>query len=486
MFKITQPEKNNFNLLCLQISATDQQEAWYKSEKQSSAIARYNAYLNLLCWQTFWHWLSEASEVEPSIWPSRDSLPAIWEVVNGTAIQLGETRLVLIPNSDADIEEFCVPQEWVDIPNWVADYYLAIEVILDGDEDDCWMRVIGFTTHRQLKNKGRYNESDRTYSLAIEELTENPIVIQATMGISWQAEVPPLPNLSRSQITHLLEILGDSAIYSPRLRVDIPFEHWGALLADEKSRQKLYNLRLSQLVSEVTLTRQPIVLKQWLQNVMENGRNAAENIWQTFETLYVQPEAVRSRVRTQIASGDAIAPIVSLLQPHQPDRIRRQAAGVLGEIGTGSPDAITALIQLLQTTQDEETRWQASLSLGKIDPGNPLGGVKKARVIDMGMQLGVHKLGLIVAIRPKLEGRIGVCLQVQPLDNGTKLPPHLKLSVLSELGEPISGLEVEARSNDRGRGKDELLELRFSPPPQTLFRVQISVDDLNITEDFIA
>ncbi len=486
MFKLNQPPTNNFNLFCLPISAADQQEAWHESEKQSNAIARHNAYLNLVSLRTFRNWLSEELEAETAAWPSQDSLPAIWEIVNGTAIQLEETRLVLIPRNEADIEELCVPQEWVDIPSWVADYYLAIEIILDGDEDDCWLRVRGFATHRQLKNQGKFNESDRTYSLPIEELTTNLTVMEATIGLSWQAEVSPLPTLSSSQSAHLLKILGDSSLYSPRLRVDIPFVYWGALLADEKSRQQLYNLRLGQIMSEVIPTRQPIILKQWLQNVMENGRNAVENIWQAFDTLYVQPEAVRSRVGTQTASGDAIAPIVSLLQPHQPDRIRRQAAGVLGEIGTGNRDAIAALIQLLQTTQDEETRWQASLSLGKIDPGNPLAGVKKARLIDMGMQLGGHRLGLIVAIRPKLEGRIGVCLQVQPLDNGTKLPPHLKLSVLSELGETISGLETQARSDDRGGGKDEILELRFSPPPQTLFRVRISVDNLNITEDFIA
>ncbi|MCL1463896.1 DUF1822 family protein [Argonema galeatum] len=486
MFSLNQGKTANFDLLCLQISPAYQQEAWQESEKQSNAIARHNAYLNYVSLKAFLTWLSEESEVQPSVWPSQNSLPAIWEVVNGTAIQLGETRLVLIPCDDADKSELCVPQEWVDIPNWVADYYIAVEVILDGDEDDCFLRVGGFTTHRQLKNKGRYNESDRTYSLPTESLTKNLTVMQATIGLCLQEKVPPLPTLSIAQIMNLLKILSDSSLYSPRLRVDIPFEEWAALLADEKSRQQLYNRRMGLLIPDFTPSQQPIVLKGWLQDIVEKGRNAVDDIWQTFETLYAQPEAVRSRVKSQTSSPDAIGPVISLLQPHQSDRIRRQAAGVIGEIGAGNRDAIEALIQLLKTTQDEETRWQASLSLGKIDPGNPLAGVKKARRIDMGMQLGGHRLGLIVAIRPKLEERIGVSLQVQPLDNSTKLPPNLKLSVLSESGETISGLETQARSDDEGRGKDEFLELRFSPPPRKLFRVRLSVDNLNITEDFIA
>ncbi|TAG39467.1 MAG: DUF1822 family protein, partial [Oscillatoriales cyanobacterium] len=68
----------------------------------------------------------------------------MWEVVNGTAFQIGETRLILIPSDETELEEFCVPQEWVDIPNWSADYYLPVQVNLDGDDGECWIELCGF------------------------------------------------------------------------------------------------------------------------------------------------------------------------------------------------------------------------------------------------------------------------------------------------------------------------------------------------------
>ncbi|WP_017314188.1 HEAT repeat domain-containing protein [Mastigocladopsis repens] len=74
--------------------------------------------------------------------------------------------------------------------------------------------------------------------------------------------------------------------------------------------------------------------------------------------------------------------MIRLLQPNQPEQTRRQAAGVLGEIGAGNPNAINALTELLHSALDEKTRWQAALSLGKVDPGNPLAGIRKVGVAE--------------------------------------------------------------------------------------------------------
>ncbi|MBD2002739.1 MULTISPECIES: DUF1822 family protein [Cyanophyceae] len=502
------------NQFGLKISAAEQRKAWEQAQNHSNAIARYNAYLNRICLHTFLNWLSdwlaEESAPKPSIWPSEDTLPSIWEVVNGTAIQLGESRIVLIPSETTDLEELCVPQEWVDIPSFAADYYLAVLINLEGDEDDCWMGVCGFATHRQLKYKGRYNSSDRTYVLSAENLTENLTVMQVTLGLRMQEEIPELPTLSEAEAKKLLQLLSDSSIYSPRLRVDVPFEQWAALLVDDKWRQQLYNRRMvnpdstvtavaaatssrSQVtaVAAATSSRFVVDLRQWLENLVEERRNLVEEVWQTFETFFapLEPNPVRGTRGSALTSPDAIAPVISLLQPNQPEQIRCQAAGVLGEIGAGNPEAIKALTELLHTAQDEETRWQAALSLGKIDPRNPQAGIKKARLIDLGMQLGDHAVALVVAIMPRADGRTGVFLQVQPYRE-TKLPPHLKLSVLSESSETIPGLEVAARSNDEGQGytgdKDKSIALRFNPPLGKRFRVKVTLNDVNVIEDFVA
>src|SRR3712207_1878837 len=147
MFSLNELEPASSNQLQLKISPADQERAWQQAQSQSNAIARYNTYLNRACLNTFisWleDWLQEEPLPQPLIWPDEASLVSILEVVNGTAIQIGKTRLVLIPSETMDFEELCVPQEWVDIPCWAADYYLALQVDMDGDEDDCWIRVVG-------------------------------------------------------------------------------------------------------------------------------------------------------------------------------------------------------------------------------------------------------------------------------------------------------------------------------------------------------
>ncbi len=489
MYEINEIKNMELNQLWLFINPDTQKVAWEKAQKHSNAIARYNAYVNNICLQTFLKWFSdwliEEVTIQPTIWSNEQALPTFWEIVNGTAIQLGETRLIIIPTETTDLEELRVPQEWVDIPNWMGDYYLAVEVNLESDENECWIRVHGFATHRQLKYEGIYDQSDRTYSLAVDQLTESLEVMQIICGLNVRAEVAQLPQMEASAIDKLLQLFGDASIYSPRLRTDIPFVEWATLLASEKYRQQLYNRRMGLLVP------QPIDLKAWLQKLTDQTQIAMDEIWQTYETLFVPLTPVwNNRGVEKNHEGsyrDAIAAIIPLLDPQKSDeRTRCQAAGVLGKIGIGNRDAIKALTELLQTANDEETRWEASLSLGKIDPGNPLAGIKKARLIDLGMQLESYQIGLVVAIMPKVKDKIGVFLQVQPLKDSERLPPNLKVSVLSELGQPIAGLQKESRRNDTNEGIDKFLVLRFSPPSGTLFRVQISLGDRAITEDFIA
>ncbi len=100
--------------LLLQIAPEDQERGWELADRHSNAIARYHAYLNWLSAKTFLPWVEEwASEEElqtPSIWPNEATLLSILELVNGTAIQLGETRLVLIPSDEREPESLIVPR----------------------------------------------------------------------------------------------------------------------------------------------------------------------------------------------------------------------------------------------------------------------------------------------------------------------------------------------------------------------------------------
>jgi hypothetical protein len=272
--------------LWLLLDTAEQQKAWQLSQHHSNALAIYNAYLNHVCLSPLLAWFGESlqeSTLHPEVFPAVENLSSILEIVNGTAIKIGETKIVLVPTEIIDIEELCVPQEWVDIKGWAADYYIPVQVNLDSDDDDSWIRVCGFATHRQLKNQGKYNSCDRTYSLPIEQLTENFTLLFATMGLRWQEEIPPDVTLSPLEAQNLRQTLSDASIYSPRVHLDIPFAQWAALIFNEQWRQQLYNQRLSKEKNTVSLD-PPLIqvnLNQWFQQLFAAG-------WQPIDILNSQ------------------------------------------------------------------------------------------------------------------------------------------------------------------------------------------------------
>lgn len=243
--------------LWLEVSADIQDQSWQQSQTCLNPSGRWNIFLNQVCLSTFLPWLQAEYSPEATL----ATVPSSWELVNGTAINLDTKRLILIPDKSVDTREFHVPQEWIDIPQWAGDYYLAVQVNPDGE----WLRIWGYTTHEQLKNQGSYDPQERTYSLdanqMIEDLNVLWVVRQLYPEEQTQTAMPPLPDLSTAQVDNLWQRLSNPAITNPRL--ELPFEIWGALLAKSQQPQPT-----SALVN----------LRQWLQNTLTNS-------WQTVETL---------------------------------------------------------------------------------------------------------------------------------------------------------------------------------------------------------
>lgn len=288
MFSLRELSTTYPEQLWLKLSVELQEKAWQRSQRHSNATARCNAYFNDLCLNTFVPWLEawleeqsgeENSTFQPScisIFPE-SSLPSLWEFVNGSVIKLGKIRLALIPSESNDLEEFCIPQEWVDLPSWRADYYLAVQVSVD-NQNESWMRLWGYVTHQNLKKKGIYDESDRAYYIAQQHLAEDltMMLLEPEPVLNKQIQVESASNLSKETASNLLEKLGKSSVYFPRTAVS--FEQWAALLANEQWRQELYDRRLGQFVAAAAHKQTSINLGQWFQEVFEAG-------WQSLDTL---------------------------------------------------------------------------------------------------------------------------------------------------------------------------------------------------------
>lgn len=261
--------------LWLEISPTAQNQAWQHSQSFLTPSGRWNAYLNQLCLSTFLPWLQAEQAPEAKVWTDITACSSFWEVANGTAIAIDTKRLVLIPDKTFETRELCVPQEWVDISSWAGDYYLAVQVDLEGK----WMRVWGYTTHEQLKTAGSYEPDERTYCLnaseVIQDLNVLWVVRQLCPNEQTRAALAPLPTLSATQTENLWQRLKSPAVSTTRL--ELPFPVWGALLEQEDWQQHLVR-QPREDTQRKTVTQVSANLSQWFQNIFEEG-------WQAIETL---------------------------------------------------------------------------------------------------------------------------------------------------------------------------------------------------------
>ena len=234
----------------LEITPENLEAASPNNSDYSYDVARHHALINRLVLNCFTNWLRKEAPIEEefNIWPNVEDLPSIWEFVNGTALSIGHTRLALIPQETIDTDEFSVPQEWVDIPNWLADYYLGVQVNLE----QRWLRIWGFISHKTLKQKAEYDPVLRNYSVPGELLIEDLTVMWVARQFqeTERAEVSALPELFGHEFDRISEVLGKPRGYSPRLLVtnsepiddsEVAFPKWAALMSKDNLREQLYS-----------------------------------------------------------------------------------------------------------------------------------------------------------------------------------------------------------------------------------------------------
>lgn len=242
--------------LWLEVTPSVRSQSWQNSQIYNNSHSRWCAYINQICLDVFLTWVKNECVLDTAVWHSSTSQLNFWEFVNGVRIDFGDRKVVLIPSEAIDDKELEVPQEWVDIPSWAADYYLAVQI--NNNEES--VRVWGYTTHEQLKLQGNYDPIDRTYCLDAQYLTKDMsafwLTYQYCRAESTQKAIASLPELSATQAVNLIQRLGNPTVTFPRLVV--PFAVWGRLLENEQWRQHLYQQRQGQTT---------INLSQWLKGM---------------------------------------------------------------------------------------------------------------------------------------------------------------------------------------------------------------------------
>lgn len=103
--------------------------------------------------------------------------------------------------------------------------------------------------------------------------------------------------------------------------------------------------------------------------------------------------------------------------------------------------------------------------------------VRRAKLIDVGMQLGEKAVAMPIAVTLNEDKTVKVLVQVHPERGQAYLPPNLKLVMLSDQGEPLQ--EVYAR------GQDNYIQLRqFKGQTGDRFGIQVVLGDIIVTEEF--
>lgn len=103
--------------------------------------------------------------------------------------------------------------------------------------------------------------------------------------------------------------------------------------------------------------------------------------------------------------------------------------------------------------------------------------VRRAKLIDLGLQLVGHSIALVVELRLESEHKSGILLQVHPTGSQIYLPPLLELVVLDESGAIF--LEAKARR------ADNYIQLQFSGTKGEKFSVKLALGEVSITENFV-
>jgi Protein of unknown function (DUF1822) len=440
--------------------------------------------LNQLCMVAVKKWLSEIFDLElksvfPCIFGGKDNLEFISKLVNGFALQVGKTRLVFIPSQSIDLTEIEIPQEWVDLPNWVGDYYIPIQVDVEGKYLHLWT----FISHYDLKNNGEFDRVFRNYEIADGAGSKSLDVLFTACELHSlgeltpkRAEIAPVPILATDEANKLIKQLQQHRSgFSPRL--ESPSSSWGAILNVEKCLEDLNSPK-----PEPDPKSSDDYIK-YIQSLMRDG-------WEFFNNVIYSPQAVASMPAPIYMERFGIKielDAVKGISLKSPEEIKTAIAKVYEQQGdVPLPKEIIGvedLIPLLKSCKNDKVWWQAAEHLWAIKPDlSP----STPAFRKLKMQFAGREIALMIATIKTLQNRFAVLVRLYPAGGYTALPPQLQLSVRDEQGVNFlidsQGKPIVVTA--RAEVMDSSIQLYFIADSEDRFNACISLGSTQVTEDF--
>ena len=365
----------------LEFSQKEQDQFWQETAKQTNvkASGRCQSYLNCLAGHIFSRYLLEEPDLNtmPSFWLEEQEQINLSPWVNGTAIDFEQTRLILIPSDEDELDELRVPKEWVELKDWTGQYYLAVQLDLEGQ----YLQVLGFATHQQLREQGKYDPLDQTYVLAEEDLTEDLSAMWVAQE-QFPAATPimemssSLASLSETEAGAILNQLKQAKFVVPRL--EIPFSQWGALLSQPEWRRSLSALAQASSIQTTSVASSLTNLKQWFQQEFEAGWQALEELL-TPESMNLAMSFRQGQQTTQGLSVEGVKLIDLGVQ------LGHQSVALLINLTEVTPEKVQVRVQLLPS--DEQSCLPPNIHLALLSSSEKVLQEVQARTGDQLIQL---------------------------------------------------------------------------------------------------
>jgi Protein of unknown function (DUF1822) len=444
--------------------------------------------LNQLCIDPVKRWIDAnfdltAKPTFPCWLDRQENFEFISKLVNGFVLQVGKDRMIFIPSDAIDLEEFEVPQEWVDLPNWAGSYYVPIRVDLEHQFLHLW----GFISHQDLKERATRDRIFRNYHVNAAHTIANLDLLPANYEFSVpmaQTEITAIiDRLSSSEAVGFIEQLQQPGSHlSPRL--DLPFPTWGAILNEPKWLLDLQHQAPQHPSIHIREHSQVTHLSELLKQVT----TAIGNRWRTVEESInpsqpslawrSNPARLRSRLRPNhfrgipLTTPTEIKLAIAHLYESQSDLPKPSQIA-------GSED----LIPLIHHSPLETVRWKAVEYLRSIEPNHPI--LPTQPILDLGIGFQGEEVALVVSTIEKPDRSLAISMQLYPIGESDRLPYGLELSLKDEHGEPV--LEVSGKpyiAKVRADAQIGRIQLYFVADRDERFSACITLDETQIVEEF--
>jgi hypothetical protein len=264
------------------------------SRQINNTSRQWQTYLNALALFAFERWVEKRDD---SLSVNREECTVLQpEITNiftvADKLKIGEFKLCVIATGSLTDEEITLPRAVVDIPEFVAHFYVLVEVL---EEQECAV-VRAVTTHQELmKNLRNANLevlSDWTYQIPVTWFVDHPDQLLLYLRC-LEPEAIPLPIVPKERVDNLWRMQSELTALLPHLQIPerelwevLTWEQGTAVLTSPEILSWIYNMQKQDShTSTQTSLRRTSYLSDLIKLLTQPALNVGYWLWDELDEL---------------------------------------------------------------------------------------------------------------------------------------------------------------------------------------------------------